>query len=279
MDGVFCLLWYLLLMANEFDISQLTQSDLEDYWYQFLRFYAKKTGKNFSSKVPISYLDKVLKDEIVKKYELEVPSYTPSTPSRFAKQLISKGAIEIETFRPEQKFTEKYENALSKIISKININPKYTVEILEERPNEVRLDIGIDIEDWLKLSTKDKIQASNFAGTLRTNILKLLGVEFGSPAHGKLSLNNYGISINGTDKWIKNVMDKKIKKEIRDSIFGKYIQRMSIKIDRDKLRISIVQPRWGGLGYGENRNSFEKFVDDLFEKYGYNKESIGLRFV
>ena len=266
-------------MANEFDISQLTQNDLDDYWFQFLRFYAKETGKNFSSKVPISYLDKVLKDEIVKKYELEVPRYTSSVPSRLAKQLISKGAIEIETFRPEQKFTEKYENALSKIISKININPKYTVEISEERPNEVRLDIGIDIEDWLKLSTNDKIEAQKFDNTLRTNILKLLGVEFGSPAHGKLSLNNYGISINGTDKWIKNVMDKKIKKEIRDSIFGKYIQRMSIKIDKDKLRISIVQPRWGGLGYGENRNNFEKFVNDLFEKYGYNKESVDLRFV
>jgi hypothetical protein len=279
MDGVFCLLVYLLLMANEFDISQLTRSDLEDYWYQFLRFYAKETGKNFSSKVPISYLEKVLKDEIAKKYDLEDSRYTLNSPSSLAKQLINRGAIEFETFRPEQKFTEKYEKALSKIISKININPKYTVEILEERPNEVRLDIGIDIEDWLKLSTKDKIQANNFDGTLRTNILKLLGVEFGSPAHGKLSLNNYGVSIKGTDKWIKNVMDKKIKKEIKNSIFGKYIQRMSIKIDRDKLRISIVQPRWGGLGYGENRNSFEKFVDDLFEKYGYNKESIDLRFV
>ena len=79
--------------------------------------------------------------------------------------------------------------------------------------------------------------------------------------------------------WIKYVMDKKIKKEIKNSDFGKSIQRMSIKVDRDKLKISIVQPRWGGFGYGDRRTNFEKFVDDLFEKYGYNKESVDLQFV
>jgi hypothetical protein len=266
-------------MANELDIYQLTNADLEDYWFQFLRFYAKETGKNFSSKVPISYLDKILRAEIVEKYELDVPRYMQSISSSLTKQLINKGAIEFETLRPEEKFTEKYEKALSKLISRININPKYTVKLSEERPNEVRLDIGIDIEDWLKLSLKDKIEANNFSGILRTNIHKLLGVEFGSPAHGKLQINDYSTSINGIDIWIKYVMDKKIKKEIKNSIFGKFIQRMSIKVERDRLIISIVQPRYGRFGYGENRTNFEKFVEDLFEQYGYNKESIDVQFV
>ena len=266
-------------MANELDIYQLTNADLEDYWYQFLRFYAKETGKNFSSKVPISYLDKILRAEIVEKYELDVPRYLQGSSPSLTKQLINKGAIEFETLRPEEKFTEKYEKALSKIIPKIKINPKYTVKISEERPNEVRLDIGIDIEDWLKLSLKDKIEANNFSGILRTNIHKLLGVEFGSPAHGKLQINDYSVRINGTDMWIKYVMDKKIKKEIKNSIFGKFIQRMSIKVERDRLIISIVQPRYGRFGYGENRTNFEKFVEDLFEQYGYNKESIDVQFV
>jgi hypothetical protein len=266
-------------MANELDIYQLTNADLEDYWYQFLRFYAKKTGKNFSSKVPISYLDKTLRNEIVEKYELDVPRYTSSSPSSLTKQLINKGAIEFETFRPEQKFTEKYEKALSKIISKININPKYNVRLSEEQPNEIRLDISIDIEDWLKLSTKDKIEANNFEGKLRTNILKLLGIEFGSPAHGKLQINHYGTVVRNGDEWIKNVMNKKIKKEIKESIFSSFIQRMSIKIDKDKLKISIVQPRGNRFGYSENRTNFYRFMNDLFEKYGYNKESIDIQFV
>jgi arylamine N-acetyltransferase len=54
---------------------------------------------------------------------------------------------------------------------------------------------------------------------------------------------------------------------------------MSIKIERDKLKISIVQPRRGGFGYGDNRTNFYRFMDDLFEKYGYNKESVEIDFV
>ena len=54
-------------MANEFEMSQLTTEDFQDYWGQFLRFYADETGKNFSKKIPISYLDKVLRDEIIEK--------------------------------------------------------------------------------------------------------------------------------------------------------------------------------------------------------------------
>jgi hypothetical protein len=267
-------------MDNEFDISQLTQNDLEDYWYQFLRFYAKETGKNFSSKAPISYLDKVLRDEIVEKYNLVVEKYTSRPISSLVKQLINKGAIEFETFRPEEKFTEKYANPLSKIISRIKINPKYKITIGEEKPNEVYVRVNIDVDDWLKLSNEEKRQANEFQANLRINIQKFLGVEFGSPAHGKLTMNGYGTNVMNGDEWITNVMNKKIKKEIKESIFNEYIQRMSIKITNDKLKISIISPRNRGMNrYWEVRTQFEKFMKDLFEKYGYNKDSFELDFV
>jgi hypothetical protein len=267
-------------MDNEFDISQLTQNDLEDYWYQFLRFYAKETGKNFSSKAPISYLDKVLRDEIVEKYNLVVEKYTSRPISSLVKQLINKGAIEFETFRPEEKFTEKYANPLSKIISRIKINPKYKITIGEEKPNEVYVRVNIDVDDWLKLSNEEKRQANEFQANLRINIQKFLGVEFGSPAHGKLTMNGYGTNVMNGDEWITNVMNKKIKKEIKESIFNEYIQRMSIKITNDKLKISIISPRNRRMNrYWEVRTQFEKFMKDLFEKYGYNKDSFELDFV
>ena len=58
-------------MANETDLSLLTTEDYQDYWNQFLRFYADETGKNFSKKLPISYLDKLLRDEIIEKEDIE----------------------------------------------------------------------------------------------------------------------------------------------------------------------------------------------------------------
>ena len=222
-------------MANEFEMSQLTTEDFQDYWGQFLRFYAKESGKDISSKVPISYLDKLFRDEIIEKYELDTSRYSSNRIIPLTQQLIQKGAIEFETFRPEEKFTEKYANPLSKIISRIKINPKYKITIGEEKPNEVYVRVNIDTEDWLKLSNEEKRQANNFHGELKTNIQKFLGVEFGSPAHGKLNMNGYGTNVMNGDEWITNVMNKKIKKEIKESIFNEYIQRMSIKINNDKI--------------------------------------------
>jgi hypothetical protein len=145
-------------MANEIDFSNLTSEDYQDYWNQFLRFYADETGKNFSKKLPISYLDKLLRDEIIEKYELETSRYSANRIIPLTQQLIQKGAIEFETFRPEEKFTEKYANPLSKIISRIKINPKYKITIGEEKPNEVYVRVNIDVDDWLKLSNEEKRQ-------------------------------------------------------------------------------------------------------------------------
>lgn len=267
-------------MANEIDLSHLTNDDYQDYWNQFLRFYADETEKNFSKKLPISYLDKVLRDEIIEKYELNVPNYSARKYVDIAKQLIQKGAIEFETFRPEEKFTEKFVNPLSKIISRIKINPKYKITIGEEKPNEVYVRVSIDTEDWLKLSNEEKTQANNFHDELRTNIQKFLGVEFGSPAHGKLTMTGYGTNVMNGDEWIKNVMNKKIKKEIKESIFNEYIQRMSIKFGSDRIKISIISPRNRRMSrYWDISTQFDKFMIDLFEKYGYNKDSFGLNFV
>ena len=267
-------------MANEIDLSLLTTDDYQDYWNQFLRFYADETGKNFSKKIPISYLEKVLRDEIIEKYELNVPSYSSRKYVDIVKQLIQKGAIEFETFRPEQKFTEKYANPLSKIISRIKINPKYKITVDEDRPNEVYVRVDIDTEDWLRLSNEDKREGNNFHSQLKTNIQKFLGVEFGSPAHGKLNMFGYSPNVINGDDWIKNVMNKKIKKEIKESIFSDYIQRISIKFNNDKLKISIISPRHRRMNrYWDIRTQFEKFMNDLFEKYGYNKDSFELDFV
>jgi hypothetical protein len=55
---------------------------------------------------------------------------------------------------------------------------------------------------------------------------------------------------------------------------------MSIKFTNDKLKISIISPKHRGMNrYWEIRTQFEKFMKDLFEKYGYNKDSFELDFV
>lgn len=267
-------------MANEIDLTLLTDDDYQDYYNQFLRLYADESGKNLSKKLPISYLNKLLSPEIIEKYEIQLERYNSKKFIEIVQQLIKKGVIEFETLRPEQKFTDRYAIALSKIISKIKINPKYRIKIDEPRINSVYVQVTIDMEDLMKLSSKDKEQADKFHTTLKSNIQRFLGVEFGEPSHGKLDLHGYGVYVQNEEEWIKNVMNNVIKKEIKKSKFTDYIQRMSIVINSNGIKISIVSPTNRRMNrYYEVRNEFDTFMKDLFEKYGYDKSSFKLDFI
>ena len=266
-------------MANDAELSYLTNGDYIDYWNQFLRFYANETGKNLSPKIPISYLEKTLKDEIIKKYELESSPYSTNVTS-LVRQLIKKGAIEFESLRPDEKFTEKYEKAVSRILDKLKseLNPAYKVDLIENEPYVVRLFLNIDIEDWLKLSEAEKQYASRMGSVFGNTLKKLLGIEFGPTIHGKLNYYSNNPAIDNFDTWMKNVMNKKIKKQIKESEFGKYVQRMKVGFSSDKLRIDIIPNRQYRYT-AQNSGGLRDFIPELFEKMGYNPDSVEVRFV
>lgn len=266
-------------MADDTELSYLTNVDYIDYWNQFLRFYANETGKNLSPKIPISYLEKLLKDEIIKKYELETNPYSTNIIS-LVRQLIKKGAIEFETLRPDEKFTEKYEKAVSRILDKLKseLNPAYRVDLIENEPYVVRLFLYIDIEDWLKLSEAEKQYAYRMGSAFGNSLKKLLGVEFGSTIHGKLNYYSNQPAIDNFDTWMKNVMNKKIKKQIKESEFGKYVQRMKVGFSSDVLRIDIIPNRQYRYT-AQNSGGLRDFIPELFEKMGYNPDSVEVRFV
>ena len=81
------------------------------------------------------------------------------------------------------------------------------------------------------------------------------------------------------EKLVTNLRATKLD-EIKESIFSDYIQRISINFKNDKLKISIISPRHRRMNrYWDIRTQFEKFMSDLFQKYGYNKDSFELDFV
>lgn len=264
-------------MSENIDLSYLTKDDYQDYWNQFLRFYAEAVGKNYSKKIPISLLDKSLRQEIIEKYEIQ----NKWNVSSIVQELIKKGAIEFETLAPKDKFTEKYSTPISKILTKLKseLNPAYNVNLIEEKPNELKLYTSIDIEDWLKLPIKDKETALKIGSKFQDSLKKLLGVEFGSAAYGKVNYYHpYGPSVNNFDTWMKTVMNKKIKKDIKDSPYRDYVLRMKVSLDATKVQIDITSPRYKRYS-GNGKEELREFIPQLFEKYGYNPNSVEVTFV
>lgn len=266
-------------MANQQDIRNLTSEDIQDYWSQFVRFYANATGYNFGPKVPISFLTKKFGNEIIKRYELNVDSVSQYSIKRIVPELIQKGAIEIETTRPLEKFTEKFEKVISKFLSQIDFNQNFKIKFVEQTPYDVGFLIEIDIEDWLKSSQDDKQNASQIYKNLRQFFYKFLGTEYGNPIHGELNFNNQGISILNVDEWLKKVFNKQIKSQIKNSEFASMVQRITTDLSDYHLKLKIITPlsvKYNSRLY--NHNGLISFIKNIFSEMGYNSESVSISF-
>lgn len=266
-------------MGKPENISYLSSEDFMDYWSQFVRFYAKETGRDYSSKVPISFLTQKLVKEIVERYELSVrpTSITTTSIRLMVKELIDKGAIEIESIRPKEKFTEKLKNTIQRLTSQLNLNPNFTLEFIEESPNEIYVNISIDVEDWLKTSIEDKDRAiSTYVNVLKL-FEKFLGIELGNPIYGQIKFINAGVNIKRADEWVKKIFVKQIKPKIKNSEYGGIIQRMQVEFGRTSFEIKIVSPRYKRPS-NYNTSGLESIIKNIFSEMGYNPESVSVLF-
>jgi len=266
-------------MGNPENISYLSNEDFVDYWSQFVRFYAKETGRDYSSKVPISFLTQKLIKEIIDRYELSVKSTNITTTSirLMVRELIDKGAIEIESVRPKEKFTEKFKNPIQRLTSQLNLNPNFTLEFIEESPNEIYVNISIDVEDWFKTSVQDKDIALSTYGKVLRLFEKFLGIELGNPIYGQIRFINGGVDIKRADEWVKKIFVKQIKPKIKNSEYGGMIQRMQVEFGRTSFEIQIVSPRHQRRS-NYNNSGLESIIKNIFSEMGYNPESVSVLF-
>ena len=106
-------------------------------------------------------------------------------------------------------------------------------------------------------------------------IKDILGLDFGSPQHGEISLSNYAsFNMNGAEEWVKKVFNKTIKKKVKeDDELSRSIQRIQFKINSDsRPEIKLFQ-KWNSPLRGfQLRVKFKKILEDE----GYNPENFSI---
>jgi hypothetical protein len=94
-----------------------------------------------------------------------------------------------------------------------------------------------------------------------------LGVEFGNPVHGQLKLEFGRPDFIGVDEWVKQSLNKKIKKEIKTLPNSRVLhairfETLGSSTIGGELKLSFKS--WSG------RNDFIKNVKELLQSMGYN---------
>jgi len=267
-----------ILEQVEMDLDKYDDNDFTDVFiFLFRKWIDDKLGED-SKKYPFSFLLKkygkeFLQDSLGDKYnqyyrdgeEIYFNSY--SLP-RIGKILVKSGALTLPSLRQEEKFTEKYAKHLQRLIKLMGLPDYVRIEFEEEIPYDVRVKLHIDYPSYLK-DGDPQLSSHNFERKFKQMIEDYLGVDFGNPVHGNVALNIFSLSEN-RDKWVKEILNKEIKKHIKEMPGGKYVHSIRFEpsiTGSSQLRIVYKD----GASRHIHQWEFLRNVREYIKGLGYNK--------
>jgi hypothetical protein len=216
----------------EMDLSQYDDNDFTDVFvFLFRNWITKKLGED-SKKYPFSFLlnkygKEFLQDTLGDKYDQyygdreEIYFNGYNSIPKTGKVLVKSGAFTLPSLRQQEKFTEKYAKHLPRIIKMMRFPDFVRVEFEEEVPYDVHVELYIDYPSYLK-DESFSFASHNLERKFKELLENYLGVDFGNPVHGKVNLTLYTNAEN-VEKWVKQVLNKEIKKHIKEMPGGKNI--------------------------------------------------------
>ena len=260
-------------------ISESQDFDDEDYVDAFLTVFKEWLRKNELPSSPISMAFNRYSDRFLNEFgmgEEDVPRWRSGVGlmTSIGKKLLQRGVIKIQSLRPETKFTEKFARQFKFFIDELNIPQYAKLTFVEEKPNEVDGRLKIDWNEMLK-SESSPISPYYLERKLTNKIKDFLGLNLGNIHHGELDFKiRREIDYDGLDLWKKNILNKVIKKRIKQEIpLADKIQKIVFKLedssepkatlhlyfndyhinyqDRVKVRDAIIQ-LLQGMGYNTN---------------------------
>jgi len=263
----------------EMDLSQYDDNDFTDVFiFLFRKWVENKLGEE-SKKYPFSFLLKKYGQEFLRetfgdsylKYfrnNDEVNLRGGYMVPKIGKYLVQMGAHTLPSLRGEEKFTEKYAKHFQRLIKMLELPSWVKVEIREDKPNEVLVNLYVDYGSYLKVESS-YLNQYNLQKKLQTLLEDYLGVEFGNPVHGNLNLTLQIISEN-EEAWVKNVLNKEIKKHIKAMPDGKNVHsiRFEPRISgNSNLRIVYKEHSHRNMHQYDFRNKVREYLKGL----GYHK--------
>lgn len=266
---------------EEEDFDMYEDSDFLDVYVNvFKKWLDKKLGGGLE-KYPFSHLLKRYSFQFLKEMDL-LPEDTDESDYElidiqdmvnFGRNIVEKNLYQIPSLRKEQSFLEKYGKHLERILKSLELPPY--AEIIFEEPSfyKLRPKIVIDFEKMIKSNVKNKINVYGVIDDLKKYMKNYLGISFGKLIHGDLEMNDATIEHKGLPEWLKNVYNKKLKKEIKQLPGSKKITKMYFEI---KGRRPLIKLAFDWDTRREEKLEAKKQVEEYLKSQGYELENLGI---
>lgn len=259
-------------IITEINLNDYSDEDFIEVFFTKFRPWVKQNHGDEVGAYPMSLLVKTYLDEFCDKLGIRARGYG-GTAQRMAyagREMVEKNLHKLPSLGKKEKFTEKYKKGIELLVKNLDLPSFVKLQFEEDRPYEVYCKVIVDFDEFIK-SSLDNNEYRNLVSIesqLRKSFENFLGVTFGNPSHGQLKFHCYSDpEMVGEEKWIKTVLNKQIKKEIKQLPNGNGIH--SMKYERNKFKIEL-KLRFSSYVRWENKRNILNAARELVRNLGYS---------
>jgi len=265
---------FVSMIVEQVNLSGYDEEDFVEVFVNLFRPWIKSKHGNEVSKYPMSYLAKKYFEEFTTDYNIESDRYGTTMKKIISagREIVRKGVYQLPSLNTNTKFTERFKKPLLFLVDNLKLPDFINLKFDEEMPNKVRGEVIVDFPKLIK-SSNSPTSAYHISKKLQKQFEDYLGVEFGSPVHGKLDFYlNTTPSYIGLDEWIKKEFNKNIKKQIKElPLAERNISSLKFILNTNHFKGEIKIGWKRDARYGDHHKIKDE-VRNILKSMGYNPE-------
>lgn len=261
------------IIFESIDITQYNDEDFIEVFVMEFRPWIRKNHGDEVGEYPMSLLVKKYINEFAKEFGLSSNELrygnTLNQMRLIGREIARKGIRQLPSLSKDFMFTEKFKKVIDYFISSYDLPDFVKIHLEETSPFRVRGWMEVDFESAMKYYGNIK-ELHTFPKEFTNLVTSYLGFEVGSPVHGKIDFNfSNSVRFTGVEEWVKNVLNKKIKKEIKTLSSRDSLHSMKFNANDSAIRGEILLVYTRNSWYS-NQITFKEEFKKYLENLGYN---------
>jgi hypothetical protein len=266
---------FVSMIVEQVNLEGYNDEDFVEVFVNLFRPWVKSKHGDEVGKYPMSYLIKKYIEQFALDNKIELNSYYGDLKKivHIGRDIVRNGAYQLPSLNTNKKFTEKFKNPLLFFVDNLNLPDFINVEFDEESPNKVRGKVIVDFPKMIRSNVKST-GIYNMSNKLQKSFEDYLGVEFGSPVHGKIDfyLNTTPIYV-GVDEWVKKEFNKNIKKQIKElPLAERNVSSLKFILNTNNHLKAEIKIGWKRDSRWNDQRSIKDSVKEILSNMGYNTE-------
>ena len=268
---------FVSMLIEQVNLEGYTDEDFIEVFVNLFRPWVKSKHGDEVGQHPMSYLVKKYIDEFITDIKLDVTDFRYESGLkkfvRIGREIVRGGIYQLSSLNTNTKFTERFKDPLLFLVSILNLPEFINIEFSEESPNKVRGQVIVDFPKMIR-SNETSTSTYNISKKLQKYFEDYLGVEFGSPVHGKLDFYlNTTPTYVGLDEWIKKEFNKNIKKQIKElPLAERNISSLKFILNTNHNLKAEIKIGWKRDARWGEHHKIKDEVRNVLKSMGYNTE-------